>query len=280
MKKYLILIFTSLLSFSLLAQDDEPEEERLFVISTPVDLSVDGDDADEPVRRKKQKKTKKNVFYGLKTKKGFTRRGVGERMTYERFRYLRKPVELDKYVRDIYWFDFTRKEIRRTGYDPKKGYILHGPYQKIQGEQILEEGIFFRGTKHGRWMQHDREDLLVDKQKYFKGWPKETLVGYYDPQTREKVREIIPIEYGEKDGNYFIFFENGRVAVSGEYRWNQKIGEWTEFFPNGRRKKVVRYPNEPYDKSVMPITLFEWNEQGILVYDYELFKRRALANSR
>lgn len=280
MKKYFILIFALVFSFVSFAQDDEPEEQRLFVISTPVDLSIDGEDVDEPVRRKKKKKTKKNVFYGLKTKKGFTRRGVGDRMTYERFRYLRKPIEIDKYVRDIYWFDFTRKEIRRTGFDPKKGYILHGPYEKVQGEQILEEGIFYKGTKHGRWMQHDRNDVLVDKQKYFKGWPKETLVGYYDPQTREKIREIIPIEYGEKDGNYFFFFENGRVAVSGEYKWDQKIGDWTEYYPNGRRKKVIRYPKEPYDKDTIPVVLYEWNELGVVVYDYELFRRRAMANSR
>jgi len=30
---------------------------------------------------------------------------------------------------------------------------------------------------------------------------------------RKKLKEIIPIEYGERDGYYYLFHENGQVAV-------------------------------------------------------------------
>lgn len=253
----------------LLAQEQEPAEvqDERFTIDTPVILDFDDDKKEEPA--KKKKKPKKKVFYGVKTKKGFTRKGFGDRVTYETFFFLKKPEKPQTFVRDLYWFDYTRKEIRKTSpqsFDPKKGVLLHGPYKKTQGNVVLQEGIFFKGTRHGRWLTYSRDSVLMDKEKYYKGWPKESLVSYYDPAERKKMKEITPIEYGEKDGYYYRFYENGQMAVVGEYRWDQPVGDWTEYYPGNKRKKIITYPKEPFDQNVKPFIKIEWNEKGKEIY--------------
>lgn len=247
---------------------DQPENEQdadqRFTIDTPVTLDFEEEEKEEP---RKKKKPRKRVFYGIKTKKGFTRKGFGNRVTYELFHYLKKPQLPQTFVRDIYWYDFTRKEIRKTEkFDPAKGVLLHGPYEKRQGNVVLQKGIFYKGTKHGRWMLYERDSVLKDKEKYFRGWPKESEVSYYDPHERKKMKEIIPVEYGEKEGYYYRFYENGQVAVMGEYRWDRRIGDWTEYYPNNKRKKILAYPKEPFNESVKPFVKAEWNEKGKEIY--------------
>ena len=133
------------------------------------------------------------------------------------------------------------------------------------GETILEEGIFFKGARHGRWMRYTREGLLDDKEKYYKGWPKESMISYYDTD-RKKVKELIPVEYGEREGNYFMFHENGLLAVQGEYRFNHRVGDWVENYPNGKRKKLISYGKDPFDKDYKPFIRKEWDENGKEVY--------------
>ncbi|MEO5603762.1 MAG: hypothetical protein ABIR06_22785 [Cyclobacteriaceae bacterium] len=267
MSRFILFIFILLASSSgIIAQvdDQEPQDER-FTIDTPVTLDFEKEE--EEAKPKKKKKVKKKVFYGIKTKKGFTRKGFGDRVTYELFYVLKRPQKPETFVRDLYWYDYTRKEIRKTEkFDPEKGVLLHGPYVKRMGEVVLEKGIFYKGTKHGRWLSFNRDSVLINKEKYFKGWPRESLVSYYDPQDRKKMKEITPIEFGEKDGYYYRFYENGQMAIAGEYRWDQKIGDWVEYYPNKRRKKIISYPKEPFKDTMRPFIKAEWNENGKQIY--------------
>jgi hypothetical protein len=257
----IVLIISSSATF---AQEGNPEEQR-FTIDTPA--SLDFKKEEDPVSSKKKKKPKKKVFYGVKTKKAFTRKGQGDRITYELFYYLKKSEKPQTFARDIYWYDFTRREIRKTTtFDPSKGVLLHGPYEKRLDQLVVEKGIFYKGTKHGRWMKYHRDSTLIDKDRYYRGWPKESLVSYYDPQERKRMKEMTPIEYGEKEGYYYFFHENGQLAVQGEYQWNEKVGDWTEFYPNGKRKKIVTYPKEPFDESIKPYVKAEWNDKGKELY--------------
>jgi hypothetical protein len=56
------------------------------------------------------------------------------------------------------------------------------------------------------------------------------------------------------------------MAVVGEYRWDQKVGDWTEYYPNKKRKKIIAYPKEAFDKDVRPYVKAEWNEKGKEIY--------------
>ncbi len=268
MRHAILILFLALFVVAPAFAQDEPAEEspidERFTIDTPVTLDFEKEEEEEP--KKKKKKVKKKVFYGVKTKKGFTRKGYGNRVTYELFYVLKKPETPQTFVRDLYWYDYTRKEIRKSErFDSKKGVLLHGPYEKRLGDVVLEKGIFYKGTKHGRWMYYNRDSTLRDKEKYFRGWPKESVVSYYDAE-RKKMKEITPIEFGEKEGYYYRFFENGQIAITGEYKWDQRVGNWTEYYPNKRRKKIIAYPDKPFEDSSRPYIMSEWNEKGKQIY--------------
>src|SRR6478736_5693733 len=156
----------------------------------------------------KKEKPKKKTFYGIKTKKAFTRKGYAPNITIELFYVLKSQEKYSGFARDIYWYDFTRREMRKTDkFDPKNGVLLHGPYKRLVGETVVEEGIFYKGSKHGRWMKYDKQELLDDKDKYYKGLPKESLITYYDPVERKRIKEIVPIEFGEREGYYYLYHE-------------------------------------------------------------------------
>ena len=238
-----------------------------------VNLEAEEEEAEEEKDdKKKKKKQKKNVFFGLKTKKGFSRKGAGNQAVLELFRYLKRYEAPDPYVRDVYWYDTKRKQIRTThNIDPKKALILHGPYKKITEDgEVLEQGMFYKGTKHGRWTRYNRKEILVDKDKYTRGWHRESEITYYDKDERQKVKEVIPVEYGEEEGYYFYFHPGGRVAVEGEYREGKKVGMWTEYYDYEKRaKKQIKYPDDPYDEETQPYISKEWNPEGQVVYDYK-----------
>jgi antitoxin component YwqK of YwqJK toxin-antitoxin module len=265
MRRIIWILLTVLPTISCVAQLTEQQDQQ-FTIDTPA--SLDFKKEEEPVSTKK-KKVKKKVYYGLKTKKGFTRKGYGDRVTFETFYFLKNADKPQSFVRDIYWYDFTRREVRRTEkFDPKKGVLLHGPYEKRMGETVLVKGIFYKGTKHGRWMTYERDSVLKDKEKYYRGWPKESLVSYYDPVERKKMKEMTPIEFGEKEGYYYLFHDNGLIAVQGEYHWDQRVGDWVEYYPSGKRKKIITYPDRdnPFDKEMRPYIKVEWNDKGKEIY--------------
>ena len=270
MKKQLTF-FVFLLGFGPLAnaQQNEPRvQEGQFTFDTdkPFSLLELDEKVEEPIVVKK-KKPKKKTFYGVKTKKGFTRKGYSPNITVELFYVLKNSEVPITLARDIYWYDFARREVRHTDkFDPEKGVLLHGPYKKMQGTVLLEEGIFFKGTKHGRWLTYNKQEVLDDKGKYYKGLPKESLVTYYDPVERKKIKEIVPIEFGEREGYYYLFHENGKIAVVGEYKWDQKVNDWIEYYPSGIKKKTVSYPKEPFDKESHPFTRKEWNDKGKEIY--------------
>lgn len=244
------------------------EEDNFTTISPPLTVDLEKNEEDETYTAKTKKK-KKNVYYGLKTKKGFTTRGRGDREDLILFNYLKEPQQTDRYVRDIYWYDQEKRQIKSRGFDPAKGVLLHGPYSIHRDDVVIEEGIFYVGTKHGRWIRKTPQDVLLDKEKYYRGWPKESMVKFYDPSTRTKIQEIIPVEYGQKEGNYYYFFEDGSRAVMGEYRYDERVGKWTSYYKNrrGRRKREIQYRNDPDNDKFIPYIIKEWNSAGKIVYD-------------
>ena len=261
---FFIFFLGSLYSGKIYAQ----EEEKFTSITPPLTVELEKNEEDETFTAKTKKK-KKNVYYGLKTKKGFTTTGRGEREDLILFNYLKEPQQTDRYVRDIYWYDLERNQIKSRGFDPQKGVLLHGPYVVRRNDVTIEEGIFYIGTKHGRWIRKTAQDILIDKEKYYKGWPKESRVKFYDPSTRTRIQEIIPIEYGQKEGNYYYFFEDGSRAVTGEYQYDERVGKWTSYYKNrrGRRKREIQYRKDPDNDKFVPYIVKEWNSAGKVIYD-------------
>ncbi len=256
----------------LYSQDDATIDE-LFKVEYTTPLTIDLDTAQDHIVQPKEKKKKKKVFYGLKTKKGFNKRRFRGKMIVERFRCLKEfdTETLDPYLREIYYYNTKRRKIiKTTSFDPEKGYILHGPYIKTYDEQLIHKGMFYKGVKHGRWVKLNSYDILTDKKHFYKGWPKEARIAYYDVE-KTKMKEMIPIHYGEKNGDYYAYHKNGELAVEGQYQFNQKVGMWKEYYPTARRrtKRIIKYPDKPFDEETEPYIMREYSISGELIYDHK-----------
>ncbi len=252
--------------------------EDNVIVPLTIDLEEEEEESDDK-KDKKKKKRKKKVFYGIKTKKGFTKNGYGDKVVFELFYYLKQFEQPDPYLQHVYWFDKRRKQIRSSpNVNKKYSLILHGPYKKItQDGQVLQKGIYYKGARHGRWESYNRKDILQDKRKYTRGWPRNAKITYYDENTRKKIKEVIPVVYGEKKGEYLYFHESGNIAVKGQYDNDVPVGLWTEFYDfRGMTKKQIQYREDPWNKDFLPFIYKEWNAEGQLIYKNEDLRRAQL----
>lgn len=212
--------------------------------------------------KEKKKKVRKNVFYGIKTRRAFTKKGSGNRIQTELFFVLKKYQEPDAAVAEIFWFDIRTKKISTKPITDKLrpfAQILHGPYKRFIGKQLVEEGQFYVGTKHGRWEVMDKNNILMDKIKYYKGWPKDSKIDYWDPETKLKIREVIPIVNGEEHGRYVKFYKSGLPEIEGNYKHGLRVGIWMEFYDSKGQKSVEsKYSPD----STKPEILKKWNPKG------------------
>ena len=270
--KYLLPILATLHSFSALSQSSLND---LFKVDYETPLTIDLEEEPEqeqlvqPVVKKKKKK--KNVFFGIKTRRGFTKTGFGDKQILELFHFLKTYEEPPEYASDFYWYDTKKRKIINSLRVRKDvALVLHGHYVKKKGEQVLEEGYFYRGQKHGRWVRLNSHDILQDKKKFWKGWPQESLLAFYDYK-RERVKEVIPVHFGERSGPYYAFHKNGSIAVRGNFKFNYPVGLWREFYPNKSTKREVKYPDDPFDFDTPPVIVKEWDERGQVIYDRKKF---------
>lgn len=220
-------------------------------------------------KKEKKKKARKNIWFGIKTQRGFTKREMRGQLYYEYFNYTDADRNPDPYIRDIYWFDTKERAIKTTGYSKEYGYLLHGPYERVVNDEIVESGMFYYGTKHKTWMLFDDKNVLQDKNHYTEGWPRESRVSYYN-QASKSIEEIIPIQYSLEEGNYFYFHEDQQIAVTGEYKYGEKVGLWTEYWDTNKgktiRKREIQYQENPYTKNFRPYIRAEWDKDGNLTY--------------
>ncbi|MFT6133724.1 MAG: antitoxin component YwqK of YwqJK toxin-antitoxin module [Cyclobacteriaceae bacterium] len=268
-----------MLSVSAVSAQDE-SVANLFKVNYETPLTIElkkqsgePDLSDAPVAAKK-KRVNPKIFWGTKTKKGFTKKGFGKKTVTELFFYLKKKdfEGPDEYIQDFYYFDFKKKKIVKSKKikDPSKVGVLHGRYIKKVGEQILEEGYFYKGKKHGRWMRYNTNDILQDKTTFWKGWPQESQLAFYDYQ-REKLREVIPIIYGERQGTYYAFHNNGILAATGSFKFDRRVGVWREYYDNRRIKREIVYPENPFVADQQGYITREYSREGKLIYDRNKF---------
>jgi hypothetical protein len=279
MKRFsLFLLFTLALSKNSFAQknasDKKTDSDSSGVINSVLFPSIAPlllfDEVKEKEKKKeKKKKARKNLWFGIKTMKGSTRRVLRGQEYLEFFNYTDAQREPNPYIRDVYWFDPKEKAIRTEGFVPGQGYLLHGPYERLVNETIVESGMFFYGMKHKTWMVFDDRSVLQDKAHFNEGWPKESKVNYFD-ETSKAVEKVIPIQYGLEEGNFFHFYENQQIAVTGEYKFGEKVGLWTEYWDTKNtkaiRKREIQYQEAPYTKNFRPYIRAEWDKDGNLVY--------------
>jgi hypothetical protein len=233
------------------------------------DLMLDADKRKVKEKEKKKKrKIKKNVYFGLKTRKNFTKTGSGDRQVIELFYTLKEYKDPNPYVRHVYWYDRNNRKITDASIKEKEQVmILHGPYQKIAGGKIIEEGFYYVGAKHGRWEKYKGENILMDKVKYLRGFPKEAEISYYDAE-KKIIKEVIPKEYGVVKGEYYRYYDGGQLEIEGRYDNGIKVGRWLEYYQYRRqRKKETVYGKDAFDTEFQPYVVREWDESGNVLLD-------------
>ncbi|WP_339881058.1 hypothetical protein [uncultured Algoriphagus sp.] len=272
---FLFLLLCNRVSF---AQNEESETKsdpdssgvvnsRLLPTTVPLLLFDDSKEKEE--KKEKKKKARKNEWFGIKTRKGYTRQEIRGQQISEYFNFTDEERRQDPYIRDVYWFDTQERNIKSKDYKAGKGYLLHGPYERVVNEEVVESGMFYYGTKHKTWMLYDGNNVLQDKNHFEAGWPRESRTRYFD-QSSKTIQEIIPVQYGLEEGNYFYFYEDKQVAVTGEYQYGEKVGLWTEYWDYNNtkavRKREIQYQETAYTKNFRPYIRAEWDKDGNLVY--------------
>ena len=216
----------------------------------------------------------KNVYEGLKTEKRIATFGNGNKQTTEEFYVLNDDAEISMYARDIRWYDY---KMQRTSTNVIKNIeeaaILHGPYKRFVGDDLVEEGFFYLGTKHGRWERYgkefDNDYVLLDKLSYLKGNPAESSISYYDAN-KTKINEVLPKQYGKTTGDYFAYYESGNLKTEGHYDDNLKTGKWIDYYEfgtGGKRKKETQYQKDKYDTDFQSFIIREYNNKGQLTFE-------------
>ncbi len=243
--------------------------------------ALDKEDVEGEKKRKKKKYSKK-YFLGQKVKRGFIKSGRGSRETLETFSYLEDYQDPNSYAPLKYLYDAKKRKLYRTTSDEIKDQnrykVLHGPYEKKINGQVVEEGYFYVGTKHLRWEKYraDEESTLVDKHHYEKGFVRDAVVSYYGDT--KKIKEVIPYEFGEVQGTYYRFYENGQVQWSGQYAKGRKVGTWINYYDfRGRRHYEYQYPKTPYDAPAEPFLVKEYDRHGTLIYEKDKLDKRSQA---
>lgn len=275
---FLILFVFGLARFSFAQKNDtdkktDPDSSGVVssaLLPTVAPLLLFDETKEKEEKKEKKKKARKNIWFGIKTMKGYTRRTIRGQEYLEFFNYTDaadwKP---NPYIRDVYWFDPKERAVRNEGFTPGQGYLLHGPYERLVNETVVESGMFYYGMKHKTWMVFDDRSVLQDKAHFSEGWPRESRVNYYN-ETSKSVQEIIPVQYGLEEGNYFYFYDNQQIAVTGEYKYGEKVGLWTEYWDTKNtkaiRKREIQYQEAPYTKNFRPYIRAEWDKEGNLLY--------------
>lgn len=238
----------------------------------------------EEKRQKRKVRRNKRYFMGYKVKRGYTRSGSRYRETIETFSYLPEHEEPNQYAPYKYYFDTKKNKLARSGSnvtDTDRYKVLHGPYEKTIDGVVVEEGYFYVGTKHLRWEKYrnNEEHILVDKEHYEKGFLRDAKVTYYGDT--KKIKEVIPYEYGEVQGTYYRFYENGELQWSGQYQKGRKVGVWINYYDfRNRRHYEYQYPETAYDAPHEPYLVKEYDRHATLIYERGKFDKRDQARNK
>jgi hypothetical protein len=219
----------------------------------------------------------KNEYDGLAVTRIVNRFGQGDRITTEEFFVLKEYKQPSPYAKDVAWYDERAHRVTTVPIKDKAyAQILHGPYRRVVGDALMEEGYFFVGNKHGRWATYNADFTLRDKIRYDKGFPEDSYVIYYD-EARTKVKEIIPKLYGHCTGDYREFYEGGQLKTEGKLDDSVRVGRWREyhqFGSGGRTLREIQYGRDKWDEAE-PIVLREWDNRGKLTYENKNPKKAA-----
>lgn len=257
--------------------------ERLGVKGTAKELITGSNDATDLGIRRARRKVRpvkspqetadRNAYAGILMEKVTVRKGSDENITAEEFYVLKSFQEPSVYVRDIWWYDEKAKRITNAPLrDKAYARILHGPYRRSYNGVPQETGFYYVGTKDGRWEKYGRDPDgdagLQDKQLFERGFPEGSVISYYDA-ARTKIREVVPVTYGQYSGLYRSFYESGQLREEGVFDDSVRVNRWRQYYeygPGGRTHLEIMFGKDRYDVRD-GVIIREYDNKGKLIYE-------------
>ncbi len=218
----------------------------------------------------KIKKAPKDEYEGIKIERRLAQSGTGNRKIIEEINIVKSGnIEPSIYPKEIWWYDYKLgKIVNSVIQDKEYAQICHGPYKKYINDELVEEGFFYVGSKHGRWEEYTTDFSLLKKEKYKYGFYAESHFSYYD-KAENKYKEVIPKIFGKVTGDYRSYYEGGQLKEEGRMDDSTKVGRWREyhqFGSGGRLKKETLYAKDKFDNTA-PFVVQERNTKGEVTYD-------------
>jgi antitoxin component YwqK of YwqJK toxin-antitoxin module len=217
--------------------------------------------------RKEKKRVNRNEYEGLRMERVVSSFGSGNNTTVEEFHVISDDeLEAQPYAPEIRWYDYKqRRTVTTVIKDKSYSQILHGPYKRYVGDDLVEEGYFYLGAKNGRWERYgkefDQDFVLLDKQYFWRGFAAESQVSYYGKDS-VKIKEVVPLAYGKQTGQYVSFYENGQKQTEGRYDDGTRIGVWREYHSTGKARRVIQYPKDKFDAETSSHVAEEYDDKG------------------
>lgn len=249
------------------------EDAKKFVNETMPNYGKDIKDKSKKnlkyLKRQKAKVFDGKKYHGIAVEKTILKSGSGRTLHYREFYILKDHQSPLPYRRIFTWFDHKNKRITEVAArDTKTNSLLHGPYREYRGENLVKEGYYHLGVKDGRWMEYDRNKILIGKEIFKKGFYAESLISYYGGDST-KIKEIMPSLFGKTTGDYYRFHEDGTLAERGQYDNGVRVDVWVEYYVGGNRtKKRTQYPTNFYTLGD-PYTLVEYDDKGKVTYEHK-----------
>ncbi len=246
----------------------KPADVGKFFTETLPDLGLKIKEIKKKEKAQREKKKKIHTEYeGLDIYRIVESTNNGNRSTQVEFHVLKQYQKPSSYAPEAYWYNTKTRTISKSALDEDNALIVHGPYKHYIDGNLMEEGNYYIGTKDGRWESYDANYMLLDKTKWYRGFPMESVISYYD-SAHTKIKEVIPIQYGKRKGDYVKYYETGQLMAKGQYDNDIAIGLWTEYYALKRqRKKITRYARYWYDDQTEGVLMSEWDEKGKLTYE-------------
>jgi len=219
--------------------------------------------------KREKKKASKTDYEGIPMLRQFIKTGSGDRTIVHEFHVLKTWQDPSPYVPETFGYNPKEARIKVITKDMNGVYLMHGPYKRYQNGDLVEEGFYYLGSKDGRWEKYDAKFMLTDKVRYHHGFPAEAHITYYD-SAHTKVKEMMPYEYGKRNGTYLAYYPNGQLAETGKYDNGVKVGRWTEYYQNSTRRfrrRVTQYARDRWETDAEPIVLSEWDEKGKITFE-------------
>jgi len=162
--------------------------------------------------------------------------------------------------------------------DSLKRYYPDGTIKAImvynqEGKDVLAEifdedgklrakGNYIDRKKNGKWLFYGTQENLMTEVEYLAdqlnglsirffangdimektSWAMDTLHGIRETYQEGGSRtSLFGYNKGKLNGSYLIFYPDGRQAVTGEYKMNEKEGDWIYYLQNGEVDYTLSY---------------------------------------